>query len=56
MLAKRNRKRMSFSPVAASVQVRHCLGMQAKMQAHSAPADCDSRDVTDLPWERTGPF
>lgn len=51
MLAKRNRKRMSFSHVAASVQVRHCLGMQATMQAHSASADCGSRDVTGLPCE-----
>lgn len=39
---------MSFSPVAASVQVRHCLGMQVTMQAHSAPADCGGRDAADL--------
>lgn len=36
------------SHVAATVQVKHCLGMQAMMQAHSAPADCGSQDVNDL--------
>lgn len=49
MLARRNRKRASFSHVAASVQVRHCLGMRATMQVHSAPADCGGWDGTDLP-------
>lgn len=52
MLVKRNRKRASSSHAAASVQVRHCLGMQATMQVHSAPADCGSWDVADLPCER----
>lgn len=36
------------SHVATATQVRHCLGMQPVMQAHSAPADCGSRDVIDL--------
>lgn len=36
------------SHAAAAVQVRHCLGMQPTMQAHSDPADCGSTDVTDL--------
>lgn len=36
------------SHVATTVQVRHCLGMQPTMQAHSAPADCGGRDVIDL--------
>lgn len=51
-------KRGRGSPVshnthaAAAAQVRHYLGMQATMQAHSDPADCDSADVTDLCYER----
>lgn len=40
------------SRAAAAAQVRHDLGMQAMMQAHSDPADCDSTDVTDLCCER----
>lgn len=36
------------SHVATAAQVRHCLGMQPMMQAHSAPADCGSRDLIDL--------
>lgn len=37
---------------AASVQVRHCLGMRATMQAHSAAAGCGGGGGTDLPRER----
>lgn len=47
----RVRERVLLSPdshVDTPVQVRHCLGMQPTMQAHSAPADCVSRDVSDL--------
>ena len=49
--SKSKRERPAKPPdshVDTPVQVRRCLGMQPTMQAHSAPADCVSRDVSDL--------